>query len=117
MGPADSSGWLVVGAPEPRTRSSSSHAAVRCWASGIKYTYKVLRVIALFFFSVEMKMGSAGSMQTSQGRSHLSHLLDNAYSNAKFRPAFKTFGSVSLKYNRSHICNLKLASSYLKKKN
>lgn len=39
--------------------------------------------------------------------------MDNAYSPAKFRPACKTFSSVQLKYNASHMCNLKFSSSYI----
>lgn len=51
----------------------------------------------------------------SQGYSHQSHIMDNAYSPAKFRPARETFSSVQLKYNASHICNLNfLAATFSK---
>ena len=58
---------------------------------------------------------SWAARKTSQGHSHLSHLMDTAYSKAKFRPVIKTFSSVWLKYNSSHICNLKFSGGYIKK--
>lgn len=38
--------------------------------------------------------GPAHSWAAKASQGHLSHLMDNAYSKAKFRPGFKTFSSV-----------------------
>lgn len=116
---------VVVGhAPEPRNRTLAHILQSQSLDILKKYT---LEALELWYFFKMLRWtqdtleahrrgptDSKGPRKTSQGHSHLSYLLDNAYSNAKFRPAFKTLSSVKLKQNASHIL-VYLSSSYIRK--